>query len=180
MSGRWSAAVTLSAALAASAAVSWSTAGSAKVSFSGKGPAGFKLVGTTEELVLEDKGEQLLAKVPLDTLKTGIDLRDRHMREKYLETGKFPFATLVVDKATLKLPEADGQTVQAKGKGQFTVHGVTREQAFAYTAQRAGGVDQITATFRTNFRDHGVSVPSYLGITVKPEIDVEVSFGLKR
>src|SRR5438046_2728106 len=32
------------------------------------------------------------AKLALDMLDTGIDLRNKHMKEKYLETGKFPTA----------------------------------------------------------------------------------------
>ena len=58
-----------------------SRAGAAKVSFTGKGTVGFSMVGTTDQLELKDDGKVLTFQVPLDTLKTGIDLRDRHMKE---------------------------------------------------------------------------------------------------
>src|SRR5207248_2442418 len=34
-------------------------------------------------------------KLALDTLKSGIDLRDSHMKNKYFEIGKFPIASLL-------------------------------------------------------------------------------------
>jgi polyisoprenoid-binding protein YceI len=148
----------------------------AKVSFHGKGPAGFALVGTTTTLALDDNGQRLELSVPLDTLKTGIDLRDRHMREKYLETSKFPTATLVVDKAQVKLPSKDGDSTSGDATGQLTVHGVTRSQRFSYVVQKAGRASRVTAQLKMSFKDHGVSVPSYLGITVKPDLEVKVAF----
>lgn len=155
-------------------------AGEAKVSFIGKGPAGFKLVGTTSQLELKDDEKSVTVTVPLATVTTGNSLRDRHMREKYLHTDKFPTAVLVVDKASLKFPAADGQTVRHEVKGQLTIHGVTKEQELSYTAQRTGGVDQLEASFKMNFKDHGVHVPSYLGVTVKPDIELQVSLGVKQ
>lgn len=60
----------------------------------------------------------------LNTLDTGIDLRNRHMRESYLETSKYPFAEFTgtfVPKIdwTINTP----QKVEANGK--FTIHGVS-------------------------------------------------------
>src|SRR5262249_34866580 len=83
--------------------------GGAEVAFTGKGPAGFKMVGTTDKLSLRDDGQQLTFTVPLDAFDTGIELRDRHMKEKYLETARFPQATLVVKRGELQVP-ARGET----------------------------------------------------------------------
>ena len=42
--------------------------------------------------------------VRLDTLDTGIALRNKHMKETYLETDKFPEARLEVARAALRVP----------------------------------------------------------------------------
>jgi polyisoprenoid-binding protein YceI len=160
------------------AAQGLSRAGPAKVSFTGKGPAGFKLVGTTEELKLADDGKSFTLTVPLDTLRTGIDLRDRHMREKYLETGKYPHAVLVVPRGAISLPAA-GQSKEGTARGTLTLHGKSKEVPFTYKVQRTGDTYQVTGALPVNYRDYGISVPSYLGVTVKPDIAVDVAFGVK-
>src|SRR5208283_6245359 len=55
------------------------------VGFVASGPAGMKIEGTTSDLDLADQGETIVITVPLANLSTGIGLRDRHMKEKYLE-----------------------------------------------------------------------------------------------
>jgi hypothetical protein len=65
----------------------------------------------------------------LESLDTGIDLRTKHMKEKYLETQKFPLATLKLKK--LELPEPfTGQKLSKKDlpfAGGLTLHGVTHD-----------------------------------------------------
>lgn len=161
------------------AAGTWTRASDAKITFSARGTAGFKLAGTTDQLSVADDGANLTFTVPLKTVKTGIDLRDRHMNDKYLETQKFPDATLVLPRAGLKVPSRDGETTQGEVTGKLTVHGVTRDQAVRYTAQRVDGAQRVSASFRMNFRDHGVNVPSYLGVTVKPDVEVQAAFSLQ-
>src|ERR1700730_891725 len=64
------------------------------VSFQASGPAGMTIEGTTAVLGLADQGDNIVITVPLANLTTGITLRDRHMKEKYLEVPKYPSATL--------------------------------------------------------------------------------------
>ena len=155
------------------------TLANVKVTFYGKGPAGFKIVGTTDKIDVKDGDKQVSFCVPLDSFNTGIELRDAHMKEKSLETKKFPLATLVVDRAALKLPSKDGQTEQGTVTAQLTLHGVTRAREIAYTAQRAGGATRVSASFKLNFNEHGVVVPAYMGITVKPDVEVQASFNVR-
>src|SRR5678815_2540115 len=68
--------------------------GEPSAGFHGRGPGGFSLNGRTNQLRIEDDGTTLRVIVPLAGLQTGIALRDRHMREKYLEVEKYPDAVL--------------------------------------------------------------------------------------
>jgi polyisoprenoid-binding protein YceI len=160
-------------------AASYTATGTPQVKFTGKGPAGFTLVGTTDKMELKDDGQQLTFDVPLDTVKTGIELRDRHMREKYLQTDKYPKATLVVLRSALRMPQANGQSTEGQASGKLTLHGVTRDVPVSYKVIRNGDVNQVTGVMKLNFRDFGVEVPSYMGITVKPDVVVDVAFGAK-
>jgi polyisoprenoid-binding protein YceI len=149
--------------------------GPSQATFTGKGPAGFKLEGKTTELELDDDGTNVTIKVPLAKLDTGIELRNRHMREKYLEVDKYPHATLVAPRSTFKLP-ADGQTSQGEGKGKMTIHGQTKDVSFKYTLQRKGAQLYGQGQVPLNLKDFNINIPSYLGVTVKPDIETSVTF----
>lgn len=172
-STRWTLAITLIAASAALAG--WSKSGEGSASFIGTGPAGFKMEGKSKVVDVKDDGKNLTVTVGLKELDTGIGLRDSHMRDKYIEVAKFPDATLVVPVAGLK---EDGSETEATGT--FTVHGVSKEISFKYKAVCKAGTCDVEGTAGVNLKEHGINVPSYMGITVKPDITVSVSFQVKK
>jgi polyisoprenoid-binding protein YceI len=153
--------------------------GEPTLAFTGRGPGGFTLEGTTHELRLEDDGTTLKLTVPLGQLTTGIALRDRHMREKYLEVSKFPELTLEVPWSAVKLPD-DGQRLEGSGTGKVTLHGQTRDVPIRYALQRAGTRYQVTGHAAINLKDFGIEVPSYFGLTVQPDLDTRATFAADR
>jgi polyisoprenoid-binding protein YceI len=164
------------ASMTASAAAT--RTGEATATFSGKGPAGFKLEGKTSELELQDDGTHVVVTVPLARLDTGIELRNQHMREKYLETAKYPHAVLQLARASIKLPEA-GQKSAGQGSGKMTIRGRTKEVRFKYAIERRGESYNVSAQVPLNLKDYGIDIPSYLGVTVKPDIETAVNFHFK-
>ena len=153
--------------------------GAASATFTGKGPAGFKLEGKTDQLTVQDAGEKVVFTLPLASLKTGIELRDTHMREKYLQVDKYPNAVLEVAWSAIKLPEA-GQTVTQTVPGKMTLHGQTKDVSVTYTVKRTGDVYEASGKLPLNFKDYGVDVPNYLGVTVKPDIETLTTFSFKK
>ncbi|WP_434381087.1 YceI family protein [Melittangium boletus] len=153
--------------------------GAASTVFKGKGPAGFKIEGKTEELTLKDDGKTVVISVPLAKLTTGIDLRDAHMRDKYLQVDKFPAAVLEVPWSEIKLPEA-GQSLTQKVKGKLTLHGQTKDVVAEYVIKRNGDVYEATGQMPVNFKDFGIDVPNYMGVTVKPDLETNTSFHFKK
>ncbi len=150
-----------------------------QAAFTATGTGGLKMQGTTNEVELLDDGKTLLFTVQLANLTTGIGLRDRHMREKYLDVKKFPTATLSVPIASLQAP-APGKPTGGTATGAFTVHGVTKQVPFTYTAS-CGKPDacDVAGEIPIDIRQFGIVIPSYLGITVKPDITVFVSMQAK-
>lgn len=110
----------------------------------------------------------------LSDLKTGITLRDNHMKEKYLEVAKYPTAKLSV----MGLPAKDSQT-DSKGdfKGSLTLHGETKEVSGTYTY--AGSSKQLTAQFSIKVSDFKIDIPKYLGVTVSESVEVGTKIVLK-
>lgn len=152
----------------------------AAVQFTGVGPGGFKMVGKTAALQLAQDDKNLTLIVPLADLTTGIALRDRHMREKYLEVAKFPDTRLAVPLASLPSPAA-GAPVSGELKGTLSLHGVQKEIPFKYEAScSADNLCSAKGGFTINIKEFGVIVPSYLGVTLKPDVVVEASFEATR
>jgi polyisoprenoid-binding protein YceI len=165
------------ATTAAEAALSSPT--DARVVFDASGPAGMKIEGTTSDLnVAEDSGNVVIT-VSLANLTTGISLRDHHMKEKYLEVAKFPAATLTIPRAALKFPNP-GEKVEADAQGTLTMHGQARPVAVHYDTKDDGSTLAAHGAFRVNMNDFGVTIPVYLGVTVKPDVDVTASFRVSK
>lgn len=148
--------------------------------FHGKATGGLKLVGTTKEVSVVDDGKTVTVTVPLANVTTGIALRDRHMKEKYLDVAKHPTATLVVPVASLPKPGV-GPVAPGSVKGVLTIKGVAREVAVGYSGGcRDDGVCDVHGEIPIDIRHYGIVVPSYLGVTVKPDVTIVVDLKVKR
>lgn len=99
--------------------------------------------------------------VALEDLKTGIELRDKHMKEKYLETPKWRDAYLDLD--AWKVTDTS-----TKFSGKLTLKGVSKP-VFG-TAAFHDGV--LRAEFEIDLKDFPVGVPSHLGVTVAEDVTV--------
>lgn len=114
--------------------------------------------------------------VDLTTLDTGIDLRNEHLRSRYLETQKgagFDRAILT----DVKLGDVDAMTFQ--GKTVFTatlaVHGVKKPVTGEATVKRQGSSIRVDAAFPVMLPDYGIEKPRHLGIGVKDQVQVKVT-----
>ena len=151
--------------------------GDALVSFNASGPAGMTIVGTTNELQVSETDQEIVIVVPLAKLDTKIDLRNKHMREKYLETDKYPNAELHVPKSQITMPK--GAPSSGKATGNLTIHGKTKPTSFSYTAKPDGARTAVSGAMHVDMKDFGVAQPGYSGISVKPEVEVTVAFGVQ-
>lgn len=171
----------LAAALCASLAVSsaadarLATTGQTRVSFTASGPGGLSIVGTSNDLTVGEDGGAVRVTVPLDKLTTGIALRDRHMKEKYLEVATYPNATLVIPRSGLNVPAA-GSTADATANGILTLHGKSRPVSVRYVAKHDANAIHVTGSVHVDMNDYGITTPSYLGVSVKPDVDVSIGF----
>lgn len=105
----------------------------------------------------------------LNTLDTGINLRNRHMRDSYLETAKYPFAEFrgMFGRATSDPGSepgsvsdlADGESAEVTASGQFTIHGVTRKIRAHGTIQKSGTEIHLRASFSVELSDYNIDRP---------------------
>jgi hypothetical protein len=115
--------------------------------------------------------------VDLRTLDTGIGMRTDHMRDEYLEVGKgegFDKAVL----SNIHLGDVDAGTFQGRTTftGSFFVHGAKKDIAGQAEIRREGSSVRVEASFPVTLADHGVPKPQYLGVGVKNQVQIKVSF----
>ncbi len=168
--------LTALALLSGTALAALGQAESASVTFTALGPAGLRIEGKTSELDVKETEGVVTIGVPLAHLDTGISLRNKHMREKYLEVDKYPRAELTVNRTELKLPLGGGDTA-GRIPGTMTIHGKTRPVTVDFTAKSSGGGKYaVVGSTHIDVKEYGIDVPSYLGVTVKPGVDLNVGF----
>lgn len=118
-------------------------------------------------------GEPIIGalQVNLETLDTGIGLRDRHMRENYLEVQKGPeYATATLE--DIRVEKLEGKTVM---KAMLKLHGQRREVQGTAEIKNENGKVRVLAQFPLKVTDFQIAKPSYLGVGVREEVQVKVS-----
>ena len=123
-------------------------------------PAGsFEIKGKVSGVVKKGKGGKLVAKklsFKIAKLKTGLDLRDKHTKEKLSMKGKFP-AVIVT---------AIGK--DGKGSGKIKVKGKTKKFKFTYKVEGK----MVVAKFPLSLKTFGFTGISYMGIGVQDKVEV--------
>ena len=116
--------------------------------------------------------------VELDTLDTGIALRNTHLGEQYLEVMRgdgFTHATLY----NLRLDEAlPHNTTRHDTDFSATVrlHGTERQVNGQTTLRWTDRGLEIEAEFALSISDYVIAPPRYLGIGVRDEVEITVTF----
>jgi len=110
-------------------------------------------------------------KVDLQTLETGIGLRDRHMRENYLEVQKGPeYAVATIEGITIEKKE--GKTAF---NGTLLLHGQRKPISGTAEVKEQDGRIRVQAQFPLSVSQFAIPKPTYLGVGVKDEIQVKVT-----
>jgi polyisoprenoid-binding protein YceI len=115
--------------------------------------------------------------VDLRTLDTGIELRNHHMRDTYLEVGKGAgYDTAVL--SDIHLGDIDAATFQ--GRTPFTatllLHAARKPVGGDADIKREGSDVRVAARFSVRLDEFGIEPPRYLGVGVKNEVQVSISF----
>jgi polyisoprenoid-binding protein YceI len=110
-------------------------------------------------------------RVELQTLETGIGIRDRHMKNNYLEVEKGPgFSTATIE--DIRVEKLEGKTVFS---AMLSLHGQKKKVTGAAELQQKDGKIRVQAQFPVKVSEFEIPAPTYLGVGVKDEIQIKVS-----
>lgn len=143
---------------------------SLRIDGQGTGPEG-NLEFRQENGVWKSSG---ILRVQMKSFETGISLRDKHMKEKYLEVEKFETAELKVE--SLQLPpdfKSAAKKTSFPFQGSLNLHGVTQPvQGTVELLRDETGQFRFQASFALQLSQFGINVPSFAGVTVADEVQV--------
>jgi polyisoprenoid-binding protein YceI len=134
------------------------------------------VTGTME--VAGDTVEEVRIEADLTRLTSDESRRDNAIRERGLESARFPTATLeLVEPIRLASTPVKGQEVRGQGKGRLTVHGVTREVDLDLTGRWSGSTIQVVGQLPVKMTDYQIEPPRF-GPVVSIEDRLAVDFNL--
>lgn len=101
--------------------------------------------------------------VDINSIKTGVDLRDKHLKERLL-SDKYPVAKLI---------KAEGKG--GKGKATVEVKGIKKEVTGTY---KVSG-NTLQAQFKMSMTDLEIKDTKYMGVGAKDEVMVTITVPIK-
>ncbi len=117
----------------------------------------------------------VLITINVDSLDTGAGLRNKEMRERYLETTKFGVATFRSVSVTGPASIAPNQPTDINVTGDLTLHGVTKRMTIPVRVVLiADSRIHATTTFKIHMPDFGITVPHNILVTVNDEVPVRL------
>jgi polyisoprenoid-binding protein YceI len=141
-----------------------------KIIVHAKGAGGLAIEGKSSKLMISEDDKTVTFKTFLNTIDTGIGKRNEHMQERF-QADKFPDITLSVPKD--KIDTKGGGSVP----GTLKFHGVEKPVTVKYTVKDK----HVEASFSFNIKDHGITDKDVcaFGVCARPDVSVDVDFGLK-
>jgi polyisoprenoid-binding protein YceI len=136
-------------------------------------PVGINVNGTGPipkgELSLENGKLTGELKLDLNQLDAGMSMRTTHMKERALETEKFPEATLKITDLKL-ISGADAVPF----RGDLTLHGVTKPVEGTLKLDRKSDPMDLHADFDLKMSDYAIVVKPFAGVSVDDKVSINV------
>ena len=133
----------------------------------------------TEELTDRTGGaeSEIYFEVDLASLDTGIGMRDRQMRNSYLEVDRYPYAAFggTIEQVT-SLP---GEIFQVTTQGILGIHGVEQERALTCNLATVNEGYRVNCSFSVFLSDHDIEIPKLMFLKLNNEIRMELNFILE-
>jgi polyisoprenoid-binding protein YceI len=132
--------------------------------------------------------------VDVSSMDTGIKMRNKDMRTKFLETDKYPKATFTLKRfmSSDKTALLSGESAQVVAEGDLTIHGVAKTyqipltlRYIAHSPQTEGRLNGgtgdllfVSGNWKVKLPDHDIKMPQLFFMRVAEEQDVSLDFAL--
>lgn len=130
---------------------------------------------TNEEArsVLDLGTNKIVATVPVTGFQFEKKLMQEHFNENYLESDKYPQATLT---AQLEGVDWNNPEKEITAKGEMTIHGRTNEVDLKGTVVKNGDDIVVEAVFMIQLQDYKIKIPKAVFYNIAESVEVTVKF----
>ncbi|MET7027931.1 YceI family protein [Sediminicola luteus] len=149
---------------------------SAQISFFSKTPLEDIKAKSPEGIsVINSSTGEILFKIDIRSFQFKKSLMQEHFNENYMESEKYPTAEFKgISMVPIDITSIDNQEVVFKG--DFTVHGVTKERELKTTIKLIDGNTLVLESdFQVKCEDHNIKIPRILWQNIAEIIDVNVN-----
>lgn len=122
-------------------------------------------------------GSELYFEVDLNSVDTGIGLRNRHMREDYLHTDKYPvthFTGTISEAVKVSDTEYD-----VKANGKMFIHGVSKDISIKGKIYKYDNGFKLKSNFSVKLTDYNIKVPKFMFVRISEDIKLFLDFVVK-
>ncbi len=112
--------------------------------------------------------------VDLRTLDTGIGLRNRHMRENYLHTDKYPLAQF--SGKIISAEQITENQFKVNVEGEMKIHGVTNKLKTAVKMNKTSNGYNIKTNFEVKLSDYNIDIPKLMFMKINEVMKLELDF----
>jgi polyisoprenoid-binding protein YceI len=124
--------------------------------------------------------EQLEAKVPIESLGTGLGLRDAHMRKHVFTTSDGRQPELRFQAESARCSSAGGHESRCELAGTLSVRDVARPFAMALNVSDDGGKLRAKGDGQLKLSSFGIERPSNLGVQTADDVTLHLEFTATR
>jgi len=124
--------------------------------------------------------EQLEAVVPVASLRTGITLRDEHMRKYIFQTadGQLPDVRFSADKAECSLADTSG-VYACVTSGALAIRGTRQPFAMALKVTRDADGFHVSGDGKVALSMYGIERPSQFGVRTDDEVKIHLELSAR-
>jgi len=117
--------------------------------------------------------------VDLDALDTGIGLRNRHMRENYLQTDKFRYASL--KGKIVKATQLSSGVFKVDVQAEMFIHGVTQNISLSGTLSKTGEKTyNIKSDYSVKLSSYNIEIPNFMMMKLNEVVQLHLNFNLQQ
>lgn len=142
-----------------------------KINGKGTGPKG--------TLTLTNENATGTLCLDLKSLETGISLRDKHLKEKYIQVEKNPESCLKLTKVILPRAFFDGTEFKGEAldfEGLLTLKGVEKPVTGKFDLNRKDHTFSAKVQFEIKLPDFNFEIPKFAGVTVAETVNINTEF----
>ena len=133
---------------------------------------GYIKLDSFEELI----ESEIYLEVDLNTLDTGIGLRNRHMRENYLETDIYQY-TYFQGKFD-SISEVSNDEYKVLVEGTMFIHGERKDLMVKGKLKKTDLGFRITSSFELKLSDYKIDIPELMFMKINETMRLELEFNM--